>query len=48
MTMKSKSEDGVFPKSSDDDKRIYYQDVAGFLIFVAIVFIAYYVAVSLR
>ncbi len=47
MTMKSKSEDGAFPKSPDDDKRIYYRDVAGFLVFVAIVVIAYYVAVSL-
>jgi hypothetical protein len=46
--MKSKAEDGEFPKSSNDDKRLYYRDVAGFLVFVAIVVIAYYVAVSLR
>jgi hypothetical protein len=46
--MKSKSEDGAFPKSSNDDKRIYFRDIAGFLVFVAIVGIAYYVAVSLR
>jgi hypothetical protein len=46
--MKSNSEDGAFPKSPDDDKRLYYRDVAGFLVFVAVVVIAYYVAVSLR
>jgi hypothetical protein len=48
VTMKSKSEDRAFPKSLDDDKRLYYRDVAGFLVFVAVVVIAYYVAVSLR
>ncbi len=48
MTMKSKPEDGAFTKSPGDDKRLYYRDVAGFLVFVAVVVIAYYVAVSLR
>ena len=46
--MKSKSEDGALPNSPDEDKRIYYRDVAGFLVFVALVVIAYFVAVSLR
>jgi hypothetical protein len=45
--MKIKSEDGAFPKPPDD-KQIYYRDIAGFLVFVAIVVLAYYVAVSLR
>ena len=48
MTMNRKSDDGAFPKSPDDEKRIYYRDVAAFLVFVAVVVIAYYVAVSLR
>ena len=48
MSMKIKSEDGAFPKPPDEDKQIYYRDIAGFLVFVAIVVLAYYVAVSLR
>jgi hypothetical protein len=33
-------------KQRDSEKETYYKDVAGFLVFVAIVLIAYYVASS--
>jgi hypothetical protein len=48
MAIKSKSDEIPATKQSDAEKQIYYKDVAGFLVFVAIVLIAYYVAVSIR
>lgn len=48
MAVESKSEQMPASKQTDADKQIYYKDVVGFLVFVAIVLIAYYVAVSLR
>ena len=47
MTDKLKSKFSSPQKPRDIEKETYYKDVAGFLIFVAIVLIAYYVALSL-
>ena len=47
MTDKLKSNLSSPQKQQDIEKEIYYKDVAGFLIFLAIVLIAYYVASSL-
>ncbi len=47
MTDKLKSKSSSPQKQQDIEKEIYYKDVAGFLIFLAIVLIAYYVASSL-
>ena len=48
MTVKLDSEELAPKKQVEAEKQIYYKDVAGFLVFVAIVLIAYYVAVNLR
>jgi hypothetical protein len=47
MIDKDKSKLRSIQKQQDIEKEIYYKDVAGFLIFLAIVLIAYYVASSL-
>ena len=47
MTEKLKSKFSSPQKPRDIEKEIYYKDVAGFLVFLAIVLIAYYVASSL-
>lgn len=48
MKVEAKSEEMLPKKQLDAEKKIYYKDVAGFLIFIVIVLIAYYVAVNLR
>jgi hypothetical protein len=48
MPIKSKSKEEALPRPLDNDMQINYKDVAAFLVFVAIVLLAYYVAVSLR
>ena len=47
MTDELKTKISSEQKQQDIEKEIYYKDVAGFLIFLAIVLIAYYVAKSL-
>ncbi len=46
MTDELKSKLNSEHKQQDLEKETYYKDVAGFLIFLAIVLIAYYVASS--
>jgi hypothetical protein len=46
MTDELKSKFSLEQKQQDLEKETYYKDVAGFLIFLAIVLIAYYVASS--
>jgi hypothetical protein len=48
MSAKSNPDEHATSKQTDAEKQIYYKDIAGFLVFVAIVLIAYYVAVSIR
>ena len=46
MTDELKSKISSEQKQQDIEKETYYKDVAGFIIFLAIVLIAYYVASS--
>lgn len=46
MTEDFKSKFSSQQKQKDIEKETYYKDVAGFLVFIAIVLIAYYVASS--
>jgi hypothetical protein len=43
-----KSEDPSIPQQTDPDKQILIKEFAGLLIFIAIVLIAYYVALNVR